>query len=134
MGCVELGLDRLRRKGPLDVWEPIARPLIPSTLGLLGLLWKTASSPLPQAALKLTLTIEGDDVGGIDTKDQGATYNVQVGGRKGVALADVVHTSACSGGDGDGIGGGGVGGGSGDSADASDYGVKAQSVVWTRIM
>ena len=99
VGCVELGLDQLRSKSLLNGWQPIMRPLAP--LGLLGLMWQAATGKQPQAELKLTVTMEGANVGCSDNISSGCG-NLSSGN----AIADFAFKSHVSGEGNDRCGGG----------------------------
>jgi hypothetical protein len=65
VGCVELGLGRLAKDGPLiDAYEPIARP--PNS-AVVSRLWRGLVGPPPKAELRLSAAVqtspleEGDD-------------------------------------------------------------------------
>jgi hypothetical protein len=102
VGCVELGLDNLLRQGTVDKWEPIARQ--PDSLGLLGRLWRSMAGPPQQAALKLTATMEGSNLGGSCFKDPGLPGDVKGNNAMAVLL---LNPQGGSGGGGQGDGGGG---------------------------
>ena len=55
VGCVELGLGRLLKDGPLDGYEPVNRPPV-QTVG--SPLWRRLMGPPPKAELLLSAAVQ----------------------------------------------------------------------------
>jgi hypothetical protein len=55
VGCLELGLGRMHRDGPIDGWEPLIRPAVRT---FTGRLWQRLTGPRPLAELRLTASAQ----------------------------------------------------------------------------
>jgi hypothetical protein len=73
VGCLELGLGRMRRDGPIDGWEPLIRPAVRT---FTGRLWQRLTGPRPLAELRLTASAQECGVDQMKDPEEGQPAEV----------------------------------------------------------